>query len=382
MPHRHHPDTLLAHAGCTPDPITGSLILPPVLTSTYERAADGTYPGGFIYARTGNPTRAALEETLSALEGGDAPCETVTFGSGMAAVHAVLQSLPNGSHVILPNDVYYGVRALLGQVFEGTLSFTSVEMSDLAALDAALTPQTRLVWAETPSNPMLHLTDLAALAQWCAEKGVWLAVDGTWTTPLLQRPLDLGADVVVHSLTKYMAGHSDILGGSATVRAGHPLGAKLRAVQHLAGPVLDPFSCWLTLRGLRTLHVRLARQCETAAHVAAFLSHHPRVSRVHYPGLLSHPAHTLAVRQMAGFGGMLSFEVAGSRAQALGVAASTRVLRQATSLGGTESLIEHRASVEGILTRAPETLLRVSIGLEHAEDLMADLNQALLAQFS
>lgn len=368
-----HSDTLLAHAGCTPDPTTGALVAPPVLSTTFERAADGSYPGGYVYARASNPTRNALEGVLAALEGGT---EAAAFASGMAAAHAVFQALPPGSHVVLADDVYYGVRVLLDTVLADTLSYTAADLSQPGALEASLQTNTRLVWAETPSNPLLRITDLGAVAKITRARGIPLAVDGTWATPLLQKPLDLGADLVVHSLTKYMAGHSDVLGGAVVARDADGLFNRVRQFQQTAGPVLDPFSAWLTLRGLRTLHVRLERQCATAAHVARFLNDHPAVARVHFPGLATHPGHDVAARQMARPGGMLSFVLADeSRARALG--GRLRVFRQATSLGGTESLVEHRASIEGPTTRAPEGLLRVSIGLEHAADLTDDLARAL-----
>ena len=368
-----HPHTLLAHAGCLPDPATGALVAPPILSTTFERAADGTYPGGYVYARADNPTRAALETVLARLEGG---AHAAAFASGMAAVHAVLQALPPGSHVVLADDVYYGVRHLLDTVLAPTLTYTAADLSQPGALEGAIEDATRLVWAETPSNPLLRITDLEAITATTRARGLLLAVDGTWATPLLQQPLALGADVVVHSITKYLAGHSDVLGGAVVVREEGALWRRVRLFQQAAGPVLDPFSAWLTLRGLRSLHVRLERQCATAAHVARFLDAHPAVETVFYPGLAHHPGHDVAQRQMARSGGMLSFVLADApRARALG--GRLQVFRQATSLGGTESLVEHRASIEGPTTRAPEGLLRVSIGLEHPDDLTADLAQAL-----
>ncbi len=368
-----HIDTLLAHAGCTPDAATGALVAPPVLSSTFARAADGSYPGGYVYARAGNPTRAALETLLAQIEGG---ARAAAMASGMAAVHAVFQALHPGDHIVLPDDVYYGVRHLLDTVYARTLTYTAADLGEPGAAEAAITPETKLVWAETPSNPLLRITDLAALARLCTARGVLLAVDGTWTTPLLQRPLDLGADLVVHSLTKYMAGHSDVLGGAVVAREANDFWDRIAVFQHAAGPVLDPFSAWLTLRGLRSLRARLDVQCQSAALVAQFLDAHAAVATVHYPGLASHPGHAVAQQQMAAPGAMLSFVLHGaSDAQAL--AGRTTVFRQATSLGGTESLIEHRASVEGTTTRAPQGLLRLSIGLEHPADLIADLEAAL-----
>ena len=370
-----HLETLLAQAGCGPDPSTGALVAPIHLSTTFERAADGSYPGGYVYTRESNPTRHQFEETLAALEGG-AAC--AAFASGMAAANAVFQAFRPGDHVILPDDIYHGVRHLAATVFdEWGLRHTRVDLTDLDALEAALRPETRLVWAETPSNPMLKITDLRAVAERARAADALLLVDNTWATPLLQRPLDLGADLALHAVTKYLGGHSDVLGGALVARTDDAFFGRLRALQHGAGPVMDPFSAWLALRGMRSLAARLRLHCATARRVAAFLNDHPKVARVHYPGLPSHPGHAFAQRQMGDFGGMLSFEVRGTQADAIAVAARVRVFKRATSLGGTESLIEHRASVEAPPTSTPETLLRCSIGLEHEEDLIDDLAQAL-----
>ena len=370
-----HLETLLAHAGCGPDPSTGALVAPIHLSTTYERAPDGAYPHGYMYSRHDNPTRHQLEATLAGLEDG-AAC--MTFASGMAAANALFQVLNPGDHVILPDDIYHGVRHLAATFFAPWgLQYTEVDMTDLDALDAALRPETRLVWAETPSNPMLKVTDLRAVAERAHAAGARFVVDSTWTTPLLQRPLDLGADLVLHALTKYLAGHSDVLGGALITRTKDALFERLRALLEGAGPGIDPFSAWLTMRGMRSLAARLRLQCATARRLAAFLEAHSKVARVHYPGLPTHPGHDAARRQMRDFGGMLSFEVAGTQAEAMAVAARVGVFRRATSLGGTESLIEHRASVEAPPTRTPDTLLRCSIGLEHEADLLADLEQAL-----
>ena len=370
-----HLETLLAQAGCQADPQTGAIVSPLHLSTTYERAEDGTYPHGFFYARSGNPTRHQLETTLAALEGG-AAC--LACASGMAAAMAVLQALRPGDHLILPDDVYFGVRHLVTSLFEGWgLAYTAVDFTDLDALEAAVRPETRLVWAETPSNPLLKITDLEAVAERTRAADVRLVVDSTWATPLLQRPLELGADLVLHSVTKYLAGHADVLGGAVIAKEEDAFFERVRNVQTSAGPVLDPFSAWLTLRGLRSLAARLRVQCESAGRLATFLDAHPKVARVHYPGLPSHPGHAVARRQMRAFGGMLSFEVDGDEADAMAVAARTRVFTRATSLGSTESLIEHRASIEAPPTETPRTLLRVSVGLEHVDDLLEDLSQAL-----
>ena len=296
----------------------------------------------------------------------------------MAAANAVFQALAPGDHVILPDDIYHGVRHLADTVFAPWgLSVSRVDLTNLDALTATLRPETRLIWAETPSNPMLKVTDLRAIAQRAHAAGARLVVDSTWTTPLLQRPLALGADLVVHSVTKYLSGHSDVLGGALVARREDAFFERLRAIQQGAGAVLDPFSAWLTLRGMRSLAARLRLQCTTAHRVATFLHDHPRVARVNYPGLPAHPGYAIARQQMDDFGAMLSFEVEGTAAEAMAVAARAKVFRRATSLGGTESLIEHRASIEAPPTRTPPTLLRCSIGLEHEDDLLADLAQAL-----
>lgn len=374
-----HLHTRLAQAGCEPDAATGAATPPIHLATTFARDADGGYPHGYVYSRAANPTRDRLEATLAALETDEPGAGCAAFASGMAATTTVFQALRPGDHVIVPEDVYYGVRVLLREILEPWgLTWTAVDLADLDAFSAALRPETRLVWTETPSNPLLCITDLAALAEQARARGILLAVDGTWTTPLLQRPLDLGADLVVHSLTKYLAGHSDVLGGAVIARDGESeVFGRIRRIQQVAGPVLDPFSAWLTLRGLRSLGARLRMQTATCGALAAWLDAHPAVARVHYPGIPSHPGHSVAARQMEGFGAMLSFEVRGGEAEAMGVAARCRVFTRATSLGGTESLIEHRASVEAPPSAAPAGLLRVSVGLEHEPDLRADLAQAL-----
>ena len=378
--------TRLAHAGCPADPRDRAATASPVFATTFLRDADGTYPGGHVYSRVSNPTRGLLEETLADLDGG---AEAAAFGSGQAAVAAVLNALPVGSRVLLPDDVYHGVRALATGPMADRIAVQTVDMTDVGALRLALSNQrspsengpVALVWLETPSNPLCRVTDVAAAVQTAHAAGARVCVDATWTTPLLTRPLDLGADVVLHSLTKYLAGHSDVLGGAVVTREADEAFAAVRQQQALAGGVLDPFSCWLTLRGLRTLDVRLARQCANAAAAADFLNAHPAVTAVHFPGLATHPGHAVAARQMRldgepCFGGMLSFEVT-TEAEARRVAGATRVFAQATSLGGTESLVEHRRSVEPPASTTPPTLLRVSFGLESARDLIDDLAQAL-----
>ncbi|HEU4763854.1 MAG TPA: aminotransferase class I/II-fold pyridoxal phosphate-dependent enzyme [Gemmatimonadales bacterium] len=368
-------ETLAAHAGLHPDPVTGAAVPPIHLATTFERAADGSYPHGYIYARTGNPGRAALEGALATLEGGAA---AAAFGSGQAAALAVFQSLSPGDHVVAPADVYHGVRTLLRDQFERWgLAFTFADLTDAGAAERAITPRTRLIWVETPSNPLLRVTDIAALAALARARGIPLLVDNTWATPALQRPIALGADLVLHSTTKYMGGHSDVLGGAIVARDAAGFFERIRTFQQTGGAVPGPFDCWLVTRGLRSLPSRMRTHCENAARVAEFLAGRKGVTAVHFPGLPSHPGHAIARRQMSAFGGMLSIEVTGGAERALAVAGRVKVFLRATSLGGTESLIEHRRSVEGQYSTTPESLLRLSIGLEHPDDLIADLDQAL-----
>jgi cystathionine gamma-synthase len=368
-------ETLAVHAGHAPDPSTGAVAPPLYLSTTFERAADGGFPSGFVYIRDANPNRRMLEECLAALEGG-AAC--AAFASGMAATYAVFQSLAPGDRVLLPDDAYYATSKIVREILSRWgLRGDSVDGTDLNAVRRALETPTRLVWVETPSNPRLRITDIAAVADLAHRAGALVVCDNTWATPALSRPLELGADFVMHSTTKYLGGHSDVQGGAVVARADDPLFEGMRLAQTLGGGVPSPFDCWLLLRGAGSLAARLRTHCENAASVARFLATHPVVSAVHYPGLPTHPGHTIAARQMSAFGGMLSFEVAGGRTAAMGTAARLRVVTRATSLGGTESLIEHRASIEGAHTRAPEGLLRMSVGLEHPDDIIADLDQAL-----
>lgn len=368
-------ETLAVHAGQAVDPATGAVGNPIHLATTFERDADGAYPRGFLYARNANPTRDALERCVAALEGGAA---AASFGSGTAATMAVFQALAPGDHVIAPHDVYHGTARLLRELLAPWgLETTFVDTTDAAQVGAALRPDTRLIWVETPSNPMLKVTDVRAVAALAHGAGARLVCDNTFATPVLQRPLALGADLVVHATTKYLGGHGDLMGGVVVAGAAGGLFERVRHVQVHGGAVPSPFDCWLTLRSLRSLPHRVRAHAANALAVATFLRSHGRVRAVHYPGLPDHPAHALAASQMAAFGGVVSAEIDGGREAALAVAARVRVFTRATSFGGVESLIEHRASIEGAGTRTPESLLRLSIGLEHADDLIADLAQAL-----
>ncbi|MCW5849779.1 MAG: aminotransferase class V-fold PLP-dependent enzyme [Anaerolineae bacterium] len=370
-----HLETLAIHAGHDADPTTGAVAPPIYLTTTFERAEDGSFPHGYVYARTDNPNRQALEARLAALEGGAA---ALAFASGSAATLSLCQALRPGDHVVAPNDAYYGTAAILRQILgPWGLETTFVDMTDLAQVEEALRPTTRLVWTETPSNPLLRITDIAAAADLAHRVGARLLCDNTWATPVLQRPLDLGADIAMHSTTKYLGGHADVTGGILVARQDDEFFERVRLIQRNGGGIPSPFDCGLVQRGITTLAVRVRAHCENARRVAEFLSEHPRIERVHYPGLPSHPGHDIASRQMALPGGMLSIQVRGGRDAAMAVAGRVRLFTRATSLGGVESLIEHRASVEGPGTRTPDNLLRVSVGLEHPDDLIADLAQAL-----
>lgn len=373
-------NTRAIHAGQEPDPYTGAVTVPIYATSTYKQDGVGGLRGGYEYSRSANPTRTALEEAIAALEGGT---RGLAFASGLAAEDALLRTvLRPGDHLILPGDAYGGTFRLVARVFaQWGVTFTPVPLGDVDAVRAALRPTTRLIWCETPTNPLLGIADIAALAQLAHDGGARLVVDNTFASPYLQQPLALGADVVVHSTTKYLGGHSDVVGG-ALITADAELGEQLAFHQNAMGAVAGPFDAWLVLRGIKTLGVRMDRHCANAARVVDFLSGHPAVERVLYPGLPEHPGHDVAARQMRGFGGMVSFRLRGGVDTALKVCGLVSVFTLGESLGGVESLIEHpgrmtHASVAGSPLEVPDDLLRLSVGIEDAEDLLADLAQAL-----
>ncbi len=369
------PETLAVHAGRVVDPATGAVVMPIHLSTTFERAPDGGFPLGYVYSRTSNPNRSALESALAALEDGAA---AAAFSSGMAAVMAVMQALAPGDHVLVASDAYHGTGRLLRDTFvPWGLAVTFVDMTQLTAVRAALEPRTRLLWVETPSNPLLKITDLAAIAEVAHEAGAVSVCDNSWATPVLQQPLKLGMDLTMHSTTKYLGGHSDLMGGIVVAREENSFFTALRRLQTTGGAVPSPFDCWLALRGIQTLPYRVRAQSENAEKVASYLSRHPAVEAVHYPGMPSHPGYDIARQQMVLPGGMLSVQVYGGQEAAQSVAARVRVFTRATSLGGLESLIEHRASIEGPESTTPPNLLRLSIGLEHPDDLIEDLDQAL-----
>ncbi len=370
-------ETLAVHAAARVDAASGAVVTGIQPSTTFVRAEDGSFPSGFTYVRDNNPNRADLETALAALEGGGA---AVTFASGMAAANAVFQALSAGDHVIAPLDAYFGTAKLLRTEFaRWRLDASFVDMTRAAEVAAAVRPNTRLIWAESPSNPLIAITDLRAIAGIADQAGAVSVCDNTWATPFLQRPLELGFRLSMHSTTKYLSGHGDVMGGALVGRAGDPFVAVLRGLQQRAGAVPSPLDCWLALRGIRTLPWRMRAHCANAAAVAAFLAGHAKVERVCYPGLPTDPGYAVASRQMALPGGMLSVIVRGGRAAAFKVANSLEIFTRATSLGSPESLVEHRASIEGADTRAPEGLLRLSIGLEHPDDLVSDFERALAA---
>jgi cystathionine gamma-synthase len=377
-PATHGFETLAIHAGQDPDPTTGAVITPIYQTSTYAQSAVGEHQG-YEYSRSGNPTRTALETCLAALERGS---RGLAFASGLAAEDCLLRTaLAPGDHVVIPDDAYGGTYRLFARVAEKWgVRFTPVHLSDNAAVAAAMTPETKLVWVETPTNPLLGIADIAGLAAVAHDGGARLVVDNTFASPYLQQPLTLGADVVVHSTTKYMGGHSDVIGGALVV-ADAELGEELAYHQNAMGAVAGPFDAWLVLRGAKTLAVRMRQHCANAQRVVEMLTAHPAVTRVLYPGLPDHPGHELASKQMRDYGGMVSFLVADEEA-ALRVVARTTVFTLAESLGGVESLIEHpgkmtHASVAGSPLEVHPALVRLSVGIEDADDLVEDLRAAL-----
>lgn len=368
-------ETRAVHVGAEPDHETGALAAPLNLSTTFLHAPDGTQDHGYLYQRDNNPTQVRLEQAAAALDGA---ARALLLSTGMAAASGLLQSLPAGGNVVFQRDLYHGVRELAEHWLpRWGLTARFVDGRDLAAIRATVDSESRALWIETPSNPLMHVADIAACADIAHAHGALLVVDSTFATPVLQQPIALGADVVMHSATKYMGGHSDVMGGLLCFARDEALAAQTCDTRKVLGASASPFNAWLILRGLRSLPARMALHCANAEKIAAMLAAHPAVSVVHYPGLGTHSGHTLAARQMKHPGGMLSFELAAGRNAALKVAGSTRLFHCATSLGGCESLIEHRASVEGARPVSPPGLLRVSVGLEHADDLIEDLQQAL-----
>jgi cystathionine gamma-synthase len=374
-------ETLAIHAGQEPDALTGAVVPPVYLTSTYKQDGVGGLRGGYEYSRSANPTRTALEQCLAALEGG---ARALAFASGLAAEDCLLRTVcAPGDHVLIPDDAYGGTYRLFARVLSNWgLSHTVVPISDAAAVREQLAArQTKLVWVETPTNPLMNIADIRELARVTHEAGALLAVDNTFASPYLQQPLALGADFVVHSTTKYLGGHSDVIGG-AVITADADHGEKIAYMQNATGAVAGPFDSWLTLRGIKTLAVRMDRHCANALRIAEMLDSHPAVAEVFYPGLSSHPGYKTAQDQMRAFGGMVSFRLKAGEEAAVAVCGRTRLFTLAESLGGVESLIEHpgrmtHASVAGSALEVPSDLIRCSVGIEDCDDLIDDLRQAL-----
>jgi len=369
-------ETLAVHAGRRIDPPTGAVAQPIHMSTTFERGADGKWPRGYSYSREENPNRDTLEQCIGALEGGN---HAFIYSSGLAVVTAVMNAMQPGDHLIFPDDVYYGLRRVVNDVYaHWNLETDFIDLTDLDTLKAAVKPNTRLIWMETPSNPMLKILDMASIARIAREANAISVCDSTFATPVLQRPLELGVDLVMHSTTKFISGHSDVVGGALISKYESYVLERACKFQKYGGAVPSPFDCWLTRRGLDTLPLRVRQHSSNAMQLAEFLQAHPAVEQVNYPGLPSHPRHDLARSQMTGgFGGMLSFHVRGGRPEAMGVAARVKLITRATSLGGTHSLIEHRRSTEGPKSTTPQNLLRISAGIENVDDLIADLDQAL-----
>ncbi len=368
-------ETLAIHAGAEPDSETGAVASPLHLSTTFKHGPAGERMAGYEYQREANPTQDRLEVCLAALEGGE---RALAYASGMAAMAGLLESLPNDSHVLIPNDCYTGLRSL-GSEFLNLrgIEVQSLDMSNLDNVRAAIKLNTKMIWAETPSNPKLEIADIAELAKIAHEHGALLACDNTFATPVLQQPITLGADVVMHSTTKYFGGHSDVMGGALVFAKANAFYDAVAHRRHITGNIASPFNSWLILRGARSMPARMAWHCRNAMLVAEFLAAQPEVEAVNYPGLASHPGHEIAKQQMRDFGGMLSVQFKGGREAALQFASRVKVFTNATSLGGVESLIEHRTSTEGDKPTSPQNLIRISVGLEHPDDLIEDLRQAL-----
>ncbi len=379
MPKKHQPFKFETRALQSTKNIINEVhaINPPIyLSSTFVRNKEGKYEDRYKYSRNDNPNRRTLEKSISTLENGTTG---FAFGSGMAAISAVFQSLKTGDHVILPDDAYFNLKLLLKDIFNRWgLSYSFVNMSNIETISRSLNQQTRLIWIESPSNPQLKISDIRGICELAHAHQILIAVDNTWPTPVLQNPLDLGADIVVHSSTKYLGGHSDVLGGCIVLKESGSLAHRIQSIQVQMGAIPSPFDCWLISRGIQTLYLRITKQTDNAQKLAEWLNGQPRVNRVLYPGLKDHPHHAIATQQMkGGFGGMLSLLIDGNEIETRAVANKLQLFTQATSLGGIESLVEHRKSVEGSESQTPSNLLRLSLGIEHIEDLIVDWEQAL-----
>ena len=373
-PYQMKTETIAIHAGNKKDESSKAVIQPIILSTTFERGLAGDFPGGHIYSRSSNPNRESLENVLAQLEGG---ADAASFSSGNAAGMSVFQSLTPGTHVIAPDDMYHGLRNQLKTLFAGILTFDFIDVNDTELLQQYIKPETGLIWIETPSNPLLKVTDIKKVVAIAKAKGIKVACDNTFATPICQQPLARGADLVMHSATKYFGGHSDLMGGALITAEKSEWWQKIRTVQEMGGAIPSPLDCYYLVRSIKTLPYRVKGHVQNAQLLAEFLEQHPNVEKVMYPGLPSHPQHAIAKEQMLSFGGMLSFIVKGDENDTHNIINKLHLITRATSLGGVESLIEHRATVEGPDTKTPRNLLRVSVGLEHIDDLIADLDQAL-----
>ena len=369
-------ETQAIHATNLVDETAAAIATPIFLSTTFARDTDGSYPKGHMYSRNSNPNRDALEKGLAILEGG---AKAFAFGSGLAAVSAVFQCMKSGDHVLMPAVGYYASMKLAEEIMgPWGLQMTQVDMEDLEAIKVAIQPNTKLIWVETPANPLLGISDIQAICALAHSHGIFVGVDNTIATPILQNPISLGADIVMHATTKYIGGHSDVLGGAIIMREENDWSARLKRVQILMGATQNPLDCYLLARGLKTLPLRMREHSASALTLSQKLEKHIAIEKVHYPGLISHPQHELAKRQMPhGFSGMISIQIKGDEANARKVASGLKLFQQATSLGGVESLVEHRRSIEGTDSKTPGNLLRLSVGLEHVDDLWEDLDQAL-----
>lgn len=368
------PETQAIHSGNLYKVSTQDVTPPINLSTTFLRDEDGGYSGGHMYSRVSNPNRSALEKILSDLEKGEEAC---AFSSGNTAGMTVFQALKPGSHIIAPDDMYWGFKKQLQSIFADILEFDFIDLTNIQEITSHIKENTVMIWVETPSNPLLKVTDLKAISKIAKEHNLVFACDSTFASPVLQNPISLGADIVMHSSTKYIGGHSDVLGGVLVTAKKTELWDKIRNIQQIGGAVPSPFDCFLLIRSLKTLHYRMKGHCENGMALALYLEQHPKVEAVYYPGLPSHAQHEIAKQQMSGFGGMMSILVKGGAEEAHRVVNTVKLFAQATSLGGVESLIEHRASVEGPDTKTPQNLIRISVGLEHIDDLIADFSQAL-----
>ena len=371
-----HIETVAIHGSMRAQKAENSPIVPGIELSTiYEHAKDGHREGDLKYSRLQNPNRLELEAVLSDLEKG---AEAAAFSSGIAAINAVFQTLSHGDHVLIPNDVYFGTRKLVWEFSDRWgLEIDFVDMTNLEVVEAAAKQNTRMIWIETPSNPQMFITDVEAMVKWSADRNVVVAVDNTWPTPFNMNPIDFGVDLVIHSTTKYLGGHSDLIGGAVIAKESGPLMDRVRSVQVVQGGVPSPFDAWMLCRSIRSFPYRMRAHNENASQLAAFMNRLPGIEEVFYPGLVSHPGHTIAKTQMRAFGGMISFLVSAGEPAAKKMVASSRIIKAATSLGGIESIWEHRKSTEGPLSQTPDNLIRLSVGLEHIDDLKLDLQQAL-----